>query len=687
MPDAAAKIDDVTAAGGRPLLPLLGNPRAEKAFLQLGITTIEQFLSTPKDQLLSVRGFGQRTYERVLHRIEMLEPVASPALQLLPQALLELPLQRAGLPPELLARFADIGCVTFGQACQLSSQLFDAGGDLGPDAKERLRNAIACLFRVGIDQIDTPVTEADLDFPTLRARLLAPLTDSERELFCELVGLCEVPRSPGEIVVKRQLQPLHLQQITDQLRHRLHDRAPSLLSRLQYEMLRELQAFEGAVTGEHLAPGTLAHALARATGDTMLPLRLAAFCFPADFHLGEGVLTGLPPRTFRRLLRKLRQLTTPARLPCELEQLQARLRSIADPVPRGLLLHLLQRGLRLSVQIDARRGEIVQQGARSVAARLQQILREEGRPLLAVDLAFFYREHYRHVRLSRLLAHLRRDPTFVEIGPQQWALRSWMQDALEQAEITARRVAAQVADGGGKLAVPAMLAAEGADQRGIFLVLDCLRRDPCVRYLGRGEICPATHDRSQVLAQLLKDFRRAAGEVVFSRFVANHPPEQRRLVERLLRENRLFLLPAEDRIDVLTNYPFNEGRMQRLLALTEQHLRARRGYASLASVQTAVNGTDLGGSWLTLTLLGELLRRHGRFELLPRGIVALRELGLIGWLQARARAALRQAGLPMSIPELLVEQPELAEFGPCLQDLLQSDPMVAMREDERFQLR
>lgn len=684
MSAPAGKAD--AAAGGRPLLPLLRNPRAEKAFLQLGITTVEQFLATPKEQLLAVEGFGKRTWQRVLQRIEALQPQPSPVLELLPPALLELPLLRAALPPDLLARLQKLGCQGIGQALALPAGVFARDGELGADGRQQLRTALDRLFRIGIDQLDAPLADGECDLPSLRARLLAPLTDAERELFSQLVGLGELPRSPGELAIKRQLDAEHLQQQCDRLRQRLHERAPSLLSRLQYEMLRELQAFEGVVTGAHLAPGTLAHALARASGDLQLPLRLAAFCFPADFHLGEGVLTGLPPKAFRRLLRKLRQLTTPARLPVPLEALTARLRPIAEPVPRGLLLHLLQQVLRLSVRIDEQRGEIVQQGARSVPARLRQILAEEGHPLLAIDLAFQYRERYRHVRLQRLLRHLRADPTFVEIGPSQWALRQWLHDVLPEAEAQARRIAAHANDAGGKLAVPPLLQQQGLDQRSIYLVLDCLRQDRSVRYLGRGEICPATQQRSQVLAQLLKDFRKAAGEVVFSRFVDNQPAERRRLVERLLRENRLFLLPSPDRIDVLTNYPFNDERLARLLSLTEQHLRQRRGYAPLASVQEAVNATDLGGSWLTEILLGELLRRHGGFELLPGGIVALREIGLIGWLQARARAALRQSGLPMTVAEVLVEQPELAEFGPCLQELLQQDPMVAARDDARYQL-
>jgi hypothetical protein len=189
-----------------------------------------------------------------------------------------------------------------------------------------------------------------------------------------------------------------------------------------------------------------------------------------------------------------------------------------------------------------------------------------------------------------------------------------------------------------------------------------------------------------VLDQLLRDFRKAAGEVPMSRFVENQPSDRRRLVERLLQQNRLFVFPSPDRIDVLTNYPFNEERLQRLLRLVDDFLVARNGYASLHNVLEEVNRCDLGGSWLHPTLLGELLRRHGPFETLPGGYVARKSLGLIGWLMRRARAALREAGVPIRVGEMLAQRPELAEFSECLEELLAHDPLVEAREGGKFQI-
>jgi hypothetical protein len=217
-------------------------------------------------------------------------------------------------------------------------------------------------------------------------------------------------------------------------------------------------------------------------------------------------------------------------------------------------------------------------------------------------------------------------------------------------------------------------------------VLDRLSRDPRVRPLGRGELCPATHKRSQVLEQLLVDFRRAAGDVVLGLFLQNQPEPRRRLVQRLLRENRLFVAPAGDRIDLLSNYPFNEERLQRLLAVVNQHLERRSGYAQLTALKAAVDRTDLGGGWLLPELLGDLLRRHGSFEVLPGDLIVRAELGIGAFLRRAMHKALRDAGMPLSVDEILRARPDLIEFAGCLHELLGTDPLVQTPDGCRFTL-
>jgi hypothetical protein len=255
-----------------------------------------------------------------------------------------------------------------------------------------------------------------------------------------------------------------------------------------------------------------------------------------------------------------------------------------------------------------------------------------------------------------------------------------------QVQKLADMVAARVCELGGRQHVPHLLGGTGCTVRDAWLVIDCLRKDGRVRCLGRGDACPASRGRSSTVEGLLTDFKRAMGEVPLDLFLQNQPPERRRLVARLLAENRLFVAPSTDKVDLLTNYPFDQKRREQLLQVAEAALAARGGYAGLDVLLAAVQQSDLAGTFWTEHLLGELLRRHGDFDLLPGGFVARREMGMMGWLQQRARQALRKAGMPLSVAELLVEQPDLAEFAECLHEILGRDPMLQASQDQRWHL-
>ncbi|MCA8968041.1 MAG: hypothetical protein KDC48_24380, partial [Planctomycetes bacterium] len=183
-----------------------------------------------------------------------------------------------------------------------------------------------------------------------------------------------------------------------------------------------------------------------------------------------------------------------------------------------------------------------------------------------------YRERFRFASQARLRRHLATSSAFLRLAPDTWSLRAWheqeLADLAELTEATARRIC----QSGERRSVVELLRDEHPDERVAWLVLDRLSEDPRVRLLGRGEACAADRAQSSVMKRLLKAFRRAAGEVVRSRFVRNQPAAQRRLVERLLDNNRAFVQVAEDRIDTLTNYPFNAERMQRLIKLVREHL-------------------------------------------------------------------------------------------------------------------
>src|SRR5262249_21334638 len=187
---------------------------------------------------------------------------------------------------------------------------------------------------------------------TVRGRLLAPLDEGDRELFCHRIGL-DVPLRSARDQAAAMHRPLETVLEHEQtIRARLGERAPSLMCRLKHEATRELEAFEGVLRGDRLAAGSLLHTISKGSGDRDLPVRLLAFCWPVDFPDHGGCLSALPASARLNFARELRALTAPRFLPRPLDELVQQLRPVVDPVPRGLLLHLLADRCRLRVHLE-----------------------------------------------------------------------------------------------------------------------------------------------------------------------------------------------------------------------------------------------------------------------------------------------------------------------------------------------
>lgn len=674
---------DHLRSGDRSIVPLLHSLAAERAMQALGIRTVAEFEATPKERVLAQPGVGPRTYRRIQDAIERTRPTPGAGTHLLPPSLRGLDLRRLALPVPVVQQLDELGCTTVGNVLALPNHLFAEGGELGPATADAVRTTLEQLFRAALEQIDTRPVDEEMDWPQLRERLLHPLREHERVHFCRRVGIEQPPHTMDEVAAADGIPRRELRRLEQAIRQRLAQRAPSLLCRLRYEAARELEAFEGILRADRFAARSLLSSAAKGSGDRALPLRLVAFCFPTEFHDHGGFLSGLSKRVAIRFQRALRRATSHERLPRALGEIEADLQQVVDPVPRGLMQHVLCDVLSLRVHIDNARGELVLPPVPLIVQRMADLLHEEGQPMAIEELVFCYRERFRKARRHHLEGHLRRDPVFLMVDRDTWSLRSRHTEELAKASMHAEAASEQILERGGRHHVLDLV--PQLERQQVWLVLDQLRRDPRLRYLGRGDFCPAAHNRSRALAQLLKDFRRAGGEVVFGRFLDNQPADRRRLVERLLRENRSFVFPDEDRIDLLSNYPFNEERLGRLNALVTEFLQLRNGYGPLEEVLEAVNATELGGGWLTPVLLGEVLRRNGPFEVLP-GVVALRTLGLGGWLLRRARNALREAGVPITVDEILAERPELTEFGPSIAELLLQDPLVQTPDGARFQI-
>ncbi len=611
-------------------------------------------------------------------------PPTPAAARLLPASLLQLPIGQLALPAAAATLLAQHQLRTVGELLALPPGALGRRGWFTGEAVAAVQRALTHVLREGLAACAS-LAPAD-GWRDLRDELFGCLGADERQLVAELVGLDAPPLPRLDAARRRGLTVPALEERTEQARARLHQTAPALLGRLRYELGRDVAAGDGVLPADRPCPGSLLRVVAEGSGDARLGARLAAFCFPREFALHGDSLCGIAPRVLRRLLRALPGLVPPQRLPVPVAALEADLASEHLAVPRGLLVHLLRVEHRLEVEAGDDGAAVVVPDPRSASARLVELLLDLGRPTQFDELVYAYRERFRRAPRRRIAQRLRRNPAFVQLGPTTWSLRRWHQADLAAVAPLVDRVARQIAAGDERQRVAALLPAERADERTVHLVLDRLAVDPRVRLLGRGEACRATQRESRVLTTLLADFRRAAGDVVTSLFVQNQPPERRRLVGRLLQHNRVFVTPAPDRIDLLTNYPFNPARMRRLLNLVGHQLDRHGGYVAIVTVKRVLDGTDLGGDWLTPTLLADLLRRHGTFELLTDEVVCRRSLHLGASLLRAARQALREAGVPLTVDEVLTARPELSEFAGCLHELMAADPLLQSPDGERFTL-
>lgn len=659
----------------RPLRDLVDNPRALRAFQSLGISTVGEFLAIPKDRLLETQGFGERTYWQVRERIRAVAGHGPRGRELLPAVLLDFSLAGLPLSTSLRQRLAELGMDTVRNVFDVPVEVLAHEQTVGEAGLEELRSALDQLIRAGTDQA-AGQRDSSQDFARFVSQLLGALDHPQQLLLRQRLGLDRSPRRLQEIAADLRLtheQALALERDT---RLALHHHNPELLTRLREEAEREHRAFEGMLRADQLAAGTILHSAVKSTGDTLLPLRLLRFCFPRVFYLYGELLTKIPPAIWRRFRTVLKHYSNPKLLPVPLYEVELHVSAIIDPIPRGLMIYLLRERHHLAITIDPRQGEVLERVRNAVADRLHAILETAGAPTSAEDLLFTFRDRHGHARMDHILESLRTDERFLEVARQQWGLRAHSRQVLQTAASEAEHIARHIVTQGRRHNIFAIGTQHGLPEHTVYLVIDCLRRNSSLRYLGRGEFCPATVKMSGVMKKIVRDFQRAMGAVVFSRFLRNQKRDRRRLIHRLLTANRMFVEPGPDRIDLLSNYPFNEGRMRRLLATVGRYLDQHASHASALDLIEHLNDTDLGGGWLTEHLLTDILRRNSSFELLPGGLVAQRSLGLGGWIQHRAREALREMGTALTIGEVLAEHPELAAFEECLAELLGNDPMV-----------
>lgn len=666
----------------RPINGIVTNHRALRAFVRLGITTVGDFMATPRNDLLAIQGFGARTYSDVAQKIRSL--IGSSPNHLLPSSLLSFRVYDLGLDDQLHDSLTRLGVVQLGDALRLSEDFLINEPGIGSEGMKSLRLALDRMLQVGIAQV-AGYGSIDLDtFSGFLGQMLTILDQGQREILKYRVGLGCQAQSVRQLASRWKISEEQVEVRAETLRRNLEKRLPAHMMELRRATEAELRAFEGIITGERLAPGTILHLAAKESRDPKLPLRLAAFLFPSEFYLTSEFLSGLAPKLLQSLKKRLRRCTEDAHLPVSVETLESDVRDIVDPVPRELLLHILRDHMQLSVQIDPKLGEIINRRQGSIADRLQSIIEDLSTPLSLEDLFFHFRDRFHACQKARLLDEMRKDRRFLEVDQEIWSLRERHLDELELLRVEAERLSKEIASSGQRKDVFEIGRSGPGSDRAAFLLNDHLRRDPALRYLGRGLFVPRNIEHSYLVQGLVATLRKAMGEIPFSRFLQNQTADRRRLISALLNRNRLFVSPVPDRVDLLENYPFNQDRLKRLLQATDCCLEENHGYSQLKGLKMAVEEAGLGGDWLSDHLLMDLLSRHGRYEFLPGDMVAQASLGLMGWIQQRAREALRLYRNPMTADEVLAERPDLAEFRTSLAQLLEQDPLVQTSDGLHF---
>lgn len=667
------------ASDRRLLESLISNPRARRAFRALGLVTVADFVATPRSDLLAVRGFGERSYHQVWERLHEPPPV-DPLAAILPARLLSLRLDELGLPGELEA-LASERCL---------STLFDLVAR--PRDQETWSDARCAELRSALDRAVTVHDHGERvrppvgSFAAFERRLRAGLSAADWNLLDTLVGFTDRPWPVFLVAERAGRSRDEMQTQIDRLRGVVATAAPAFVDALHSAIESELRAFDQVVDCERLAPGSLLHDAASAGRDRTLPLRVAAFLWPHAYTFRSGYLCGLPATVLDPLVDVLRTRTRPSSLPARLDDLVRAVREHHLGTRRGLVVHVLRRELGLSVHIHPEQGEIATRRQPPVADRIARLLSEHAGPLSLDDLLFRYREAHRSVRLARLLDCLRADSRFLETGPSEWSLREFHLDELEFVRPEAERIRDRICSTNERTDVRAT-SHPTVSRRTVYLVSHLLQRDPALRYLGRGEFCPRRNVGSTIVAAIADELRRAMGEVPLARFLGNQAASRRRLVARLLRCNRMFVSPAPDRIDLIENYPLDDARLRVLLREVDHTLSHNSGYASLATLSHALVAAELGGAFLTDHFLLDVLRRHGRYDILPDATVAERSLGLPRWIQQRAREVLRAAGEGLTPSQILAEAPELAEFDGALEALLDRDPLLHTGDGMHYEVR
>jgi hypothetical protein len=547
---------------------------------------------------------------------------------------------------------------------------------VGPRTVALVDRAIAEQFRVLCSPPTDPPMEDWID--ELRNHLTGPAL----ALLDAVVGRQRRATDVATAAIALRLDPETVEEAAIAIRTALAKVAPSGQREFEADIDAEIRRQDGIIALVRIDPRSRLGTRLRQPGVRSWLLRLAAVMAPGQRTIECQRLLGIGYVRYRKLRDAVARDLTAGRSNQSLPAIRARLGLAADE--DGILLHVLERHARLRLRFTGERGEILVRCHRNRRARLEQIIEEAGRPLSLPDLAFAYQDRFGGCCRKKLRDCLYRSGTFLQLAPDVFDLRTHHLDSLELLRPFAERLSAAVARRGGRIEVDALVAAGRIGPRSGAILRELLRRQSALRDLGRGRFVARHADGSRIVRNIVRELRRAMGEVVFSRFLQNHKESRRRLVSTLLRSNRLFVAPAQDRVDLLENWPFDASRLQLLERTIALALEERGGHAPLEKLLEVLVEAGFREQFLSPTLLVDLLRRHTRFELLAGHRIALPDLHLRERIRREVRALLRTAPEGLSIAQMLDRRPHLAEVGEALEEAVTKDPLLTTEDGLRY---
>ncbi|MEM7205277.1 MAG: hypothetical protein AAF628_33790 [Planctomycetota bacterium] len=449
-------------------------------------------------------------------------------------------------------------------------------------------------------------------FGGLCATLLDALDDDGRTVLHARCGLGAARLSLWDLAAPNHDSFDDVRARQRRCRRALHRDAAEAVAELRDAGRQLLATTDGFATPDQIpADSVLSGA---PTGEATAPFWLLHFCFPTEFFVWRGGLTAVAPRDARRLQRALRHHLRPLFLPRTVEDIA---RSLSDRGPLTPPPALLRRLIDDAPSVERSMGPGHREQVTATAdpradAAHAALTAGEGAVTIA-ELEAQLAESGTPCRGQALRSVLRADPRFVEVDADTWQPREHVEDALAAQATSADEVASFVRERGNIDLWE--LCGDGSRDRG-YLVLALLRRDHTLRHLGAGRFCKQSALRAHATEQLFVALRRAMGEIPLQRFLDNHPAEGRDLATRLLQLNRLFIEPAPDRIDMLSNYPLTERDLSELRQRTRFYLR-QHGRATLTELAAVVQRGRLRSDPVTDHLFADLVRRHGGYDIDP----------------------------------------------------------------------